>query len=183
MQRKLSELEGEQLVFVWETNYKLQEKVRSDFEQYITDDIYEYIITLKSGLLDWSIGFCGHNYIVPKYNNDFIDAFEQLQTEYCFLYDADDEYKYDGIIINLRHKMNLILDANDDEYETLENEIDKTIKMLSNEILAKFERELNYDEEELLDYFFNDWLEYNEDDNYFINENYELFQTKTKSFK
>jgi hypothetical protein len=187
-QRFLSDLKGEELTFVWEKNYRLQEEVRSCYEDYLLGRVVDdYLFVLKSGLRNWSIGFCNYNTIQIKNNSDFLDACVELQKNFCLLC-GEDGYptKYDDLIEKGKERlMQLICAETDSEYEKLEVELEEYIGVLHDKIIEQIDKELDYSEEDVMEFFFECWLDDYADDGYFIDDDYELFLTtlKTKSFK
>jgi len=181
--KPLSELTGEELSWVWERNYKLQEEVTSCMEDNIISYIDDYMSVLKNGLQHWSIGFCNYNTIDIKSDISFLDACYELQKNFCLL--CED---YDKVIARGKQIYTQLDCAETDvEYDELEEEMGQCVNTLHDAVLDAINKEIKYadKEESAFEYFFEVWLNDYADDGYFIDDDYELFLTtlKTKSFK
>ena len=184
MQRKLSELKGKELVFVWEKNYKLQEEVRSCLEDTIMGYIDDYLIVLKSGLKNWSIGFCNYNTIEISNYVSFLNACTELQKNFCLLCENGYPTKYNELIEKGKHNIGEMMgDISDEKFNELLKNVEECVYILHDKIIEQINKELDYSEEGLMYYFFECWLDDYADDSYFINDDYELFLTQTKSLK
>ncbi len=172
--KKLSELKTDELKQVFYKNEKLQQEL---FDAALDDSLFwinEYFNYFKNGAIDYNIGYPG-NYLSIKNTFDFIDGLEGLQNDFC-LFNDDDAKKiiYAGELIK-KHDNIYCYDCIN--LERIENRIDELAHNLKNIFFKKIIDEYNYyfDNNNLLEYFTSFYID-NLDDNYYIDNDFILYQ-------
>ena len=179
MKKNIQELSGEELVFVWENNQKLQDIVEEDYIEsemyYISEILSEFSLSLR----DWSIGFYNQNYIRIKDNEQFLtDAIDA--TKKCgFL--ADRHKNLTDELQELWQKYNY---GSEENIEELEEKIEEKTEELMDIVIDTFNIFTTIEPDYLLNYFVEFYVDSRMDETYYIDENYSLFQdiAYTKNF-
>ena len=175
--RKISDLNNYELRKVFENNSKLQTLVFDDMFETANFYCEEYLNCWKRGSIDYCIGWDRGTYFTSTEHGGFIDGLRQAQRSFCFL--ADDwNAKIDYVDKLIGRLDYLYYNSSAENYDRLEARIDELIEELENACYRRFM--LEYDDcfnyENQLDYFISFYSNERMDDNFYINENYELFE-------
>ena len=172
--KHLNELNLEELRKVYENNNKLQEKVFEDMFDNAALWCSEYLNCWKGGI-DYSIGWDRGTYFKCTDQNSFLDGLEKAQETFGFLADKYNKtIKYCRELINKTYYLSLT----EKNWERLENRIDELIEELENACYKRFMDEYEYcfDSKNQLDYFLDFYVAERMDGDFYINDNYELFE-------
>ena len=172
--KNFEQLKNEELKIVFEKNKKLQEIVSEAAQEDACFWIDEYLNCFDRGAIDYNIGYPG-NYMIILDQEKFIDGLEQIQKNYEYLTEeAQKDLTYSRHLINRLDNLSRYDDINE---ARLINRIDGILEDLKDEFLNKLINEYNYyyDGENLKNYFLEFYAE-NMNDNYYIDENYILYQ-------
>lgn len=172
--KNFEQLTTEELKQVFNNNSKLQNIVYDAAIEDINFWVQEYFNCFERGALEYNIGYPG-NFITVKNNYDFIQGLKKLQKDFEYLPgDAKKDIKYCDHLMARYDALPLNDYKNAD---LLENRINEIINGLKSEFLNQIVAEYNYyyDSENLKNYFLECYSE-NMSDNYYINDDYILFQ-------
>ena len=171
----LNELDREELIRVFENNSKLQEKIFDDMFDNAAFWCGEYLDCWNRTGIDYSIGWGRGTYFKCTDKNSFLAGLEKVQEWYCFLADEYDKtIKYCRKLINKTYYLSL----SETNLKRLENRIDELIEELENACYKRFMSEYEYcfDSKNQLDYFLEFYAAERMDGNFYIDENYSLYE-------
>ena len=185
MKRLLSELSLDELKKVYDSNSKLQQNVQEDIEESVMYWISEYLNCFRNSLSDWSIGFYQHNYIRVREGSEkqFLEGLLTAQKDYGFL---KDEFtpKIEKLIEDYNKLEELYYDNEmEEEYNKLEEETEKEIRKIKDEVINQFNRHTSGDldgREYFAEFYADSRL--NEDEVY-VDENYIMYETIIRSYE
>ena len=148
--KNFKDLNTEELTLVFENNSKLQEKVFDDMFDNAAFWCSEYLNCWKGGI-DYSIGWDRGTYFKCTDQNSFLDGLEKAQETFCFLAD---------------------------EYNKTIKYCRELIEELENACYKRFMGEYEYcfDSKNQLDYFLNFYADERMDEDFYIDENYLLYE-------
>ena len=175
--KNFKDLNIEELKLVFENNSKLQEKVFDDMLDSAAFWCSEYLDCWERGGIDYCIGWDIGTYFNAKDWGMFLEGLEKAQKTYCFL--SDD---YNSIIEKawkLYDKYTYhAYDFSDLNYERIENRLTDIIEMLEDACYKRFMSEYEYcfDDKNQLEYFFEFYSNERMDDDFYIDEEYTLFE-------
>ena len=173
--KHLNELNLEELRKVYENNKELQEKVFEDMFDNAALWCSEYLGSWKGGI-DYSIGWDRGTYFECTDRDYFIDGLKKAQRDYGFL---DDKWnaKID-YIEHLINRLNNLVYWDEVNEDRLNNRIDELIEELENACYKRFMDEYEYcfDRKNQLNYFLEFYATERMDEDFYINDNYELFE-------
>lgn len=176
--KKVHELNREELVKVFENNSKLQEKVFDDMFENADFWNGEYLDCWKRGAVDYSIGYDRGTYFKATNYYLFIEGLKDSQKMYGFLADKyNSKIEYVEKLINRFDELQFT-EISDLNYTRLETRIDELIRELENACYKRFLEEYEYcfDRENQLNHFVEFYAAERMDNNFYINEEYELFE-------
>lgn len=175
--KKLNELNREELIKVFETNSKLQEKVFDDMFDNANFWNSEYLDCWQRGAIDYSIGWDRGTYFESKDNELFIDGLKKAQETFCFLEDRyNTTIEYTEKLLN---KLDyLYYNGSEENYNRLETRINELTEELENACYKRFmlEYETCFDNDTQEDHFISFYVYERMNDDFYINANYELFE-------
>ncbi|HGM3195536.1 TPA: hypothetical protein ACKOIF_000912 [Clostridioides difficile] len=179
--KKIADLNKEELKIIWEKNSQLREDVRKACED---NDMYwidEILCNLNKSLTDWSIGFYNNNYIKIGDNHKFLLELKSVCEKYSFLSEEDlKSLEYAIALINKLHCM----DFENKRFDMLENKINNMVKKLEEKVIEEFNKMTEpLDKEYLLENFIEFYVDANlDDDNFYIDNEYVLYEKIIKSY-
>lgn len=176
--KKLNELNREELRRVFDENKALREIVFDHAAKNADFWIGEYLDCFEYGALDYSLDVSGYyNYFNVKDFGKFLTGLEKAQKMYCFLAD-----EYNAVInkawqLYEKYTYNAY-EFSDLNYERIENRLTELIESLEMACydVIRAEYDACYNDEYLFEYFIDGYLDEMNTDNFYINENYELFE-------
>lgn len=181
MKRYLKDLEYNELKIVFDKNEKLKARLTDVATDIINYEISEYLYCFKNGVIDYNIGYPG-NYITVKNERLFIEGLKEIINKLDYF---DDNVR---LKINLCDAIYQIIDNNvyynEKNLTNLTAQINKIIEDLKEDLLFYLSRISNerYDDgylfTEIFLYDLNDVYE-----NFYIDENYYLYEDKTMCYK
>lgn len=171
--KRIGNLTIDELEKVFDANDKLQKDVADDYEESQMDYISDILDDLRSSLTDYSIGFYQHNFICYNNERDLFSAALQACKDYGFLPDKTaariDYYLSRCDVLDM-------MDYDNKHYtelsEYIENAADETARTIEHE----FNILTDYSENDLLDYFKEFYADERMDGDYYIDDNYILYQ-------
>lgn len=182
--RYVEKLSKEELVKVFEANAELREAVYDDMVDSEMFWISEQLNYIKDSLQDWSIGVYNHNYISVKDIDGFIDGLIEMDKAVPLFEDAKQIFEVERMRNEFYNK-----NCYDEDYEEAEEELEKAIKDLAQEVVKQFEKRLAgcLDRDNQLEYFLDFYYDarmesgsmYIQDDSYVLYEDVSY----TKSYK
>lgn len=179
--KKINDLSEDELKIVWEKNSKLRDDVRRTCED---NDMYligEILDILSESLDNWSVGFYNNNYIKIKDGNYFIFKLNSVCEKYCFLSIEDSKYLNYGVV--LINRLNC-MDCDNKRFDMLENKINDMAQVFKEKVIEEFNKmtmPLEYDY--LLENFIEFYVEqYLNDDKFYIDDEYMLYEKIIKSY-
>lgn len=167
-------LTTEELKKVFDNNKKLQDDIFSAAQENASYFISEYLECFERGALECNIGYPG-DYIRVKNQNKFIQGLKQLQKDYCYF--SDDDEKIILYADHLIDRYNNLPYYDDTNADRLEARIEELTTILQSNLLRILVNEYNYyyDTDNLYNYFIESYAD-NLTDNYYIDDNYTLYQ-------
>ena len=175
----LNELNLEELRKVYENNNGLQEKVFDDMFDNAAFWCSEYLDCWKRGGIDYCIGWDRGTYFKATNNEYFLDGLKKAQENYCFLSDSyNSTIKYVENLISRMENLDYNTTNYDINCERLETRIEELIEELETACYKRFilEYEDCFNDEYQLDYFLSFYSSERMNDDFYINDNYELFE-------
>jgi hypothetical protein len=176
--KKLNELSKEELLKVYEINEKLQHEVIEDYQEDTIDfTVGEMLDYLRKSLNNWSIGFYQNNYITISDNKLFLEGVLKATKNNGLL---DETEKETILLINkIIEKIDIFegMDWDNNNYDKLEAWIEEKVELIRCKVLKEFNTLTTIDYNYMEEYFIEVYVEERMDkDDYYINDNYELFK-------
>ena len=174
--KKFFELTENEMLKVYDNNKRLQQMVLDDMidtEDFWTD---EYLKPIAHTITSYDIGYCGCYMSGIKDVNDFINGVKQMQKDFCFLPDAENEY-----INRLANTINTYYSKYyEGSHENFEEFFYNECEELLDKISAQFKRHYNFTAEHEKEYFLEFYIDerMNKEDNYYIDDDYVLYETE-----
>lgn len=176
--RQLKELNREELLKVYEYNEGLQEKVFDDMTESADFWLGEYLDCWERGAVDYSLDISGcYNYFTVTDFGKFLTGLQKAQDSFCFLSD-----KWNPVIAKAwqlyeKYTYNAY-DFSDLNYERIENRLTELIESLETACYSRVRDEYDYcfNEKNQMDYFLDFYIDTRTDDNFYINEDFELLE-------
>lgn len=172
----LNELNLEELKEVYDKNQKLQEMV---FDNMFEDANYwtdEYLRCWERGAIGYCIGWDRGTYFEVKDRDGFLNGLKKAQESYCFLADTwNEKITY---VEHLISRLNDLVYWDELNEERLNNRIDELIEELEHACYKQFmsEYEHCFDSKAQVDYFINFFVDERTNENYYVNDDLELFE-------
>lgn len=171
--RTIDELTIEELHKLFNRNENLRNDVRDDMIDTAYFYCEEYIGAFPKHSIEYEYGAGCYCYMCHRYDKEeeFIEGLENAQRNFCFLSDEWDEKiaNVHTMICKLKYG---IYNMSLDEYFDLKNEIENRLKEIEDacgkRLSAEFEDCDN--EEYMLDYFDNNYVDYQMNDCFFDDE-------------
>lgn len=177
--KKLNELNRDELRRVFDKNKELREIVFDHAAENANFWINEYLNCFESGALDYSLDISGYyNYFTVKDFGKFLAGLDKVQKMYCFLADEYNEIIKKAAALNEKYQNEYYYNLSDLNYERIENRLTELIEILKTACYdgIRAEYAVCNNDEYLFNYFINGYLDEMNTDNFYINENYELFE-------
>ncbi len=167
-------LTTEELKKVFNNNEKLQNEVFDAAQDNASYWINEYMNCFERGALECNIGYPG-DYIRVKDQEKFIQGLKQLQKDFCYL--SDDDEKIISYADHLIDRYNNLPYYDDTNAARLDDRIEELTTILQSNFLRALSSEYNYyyDTDNLYNYFIECYSD-NLTDNYYIDDNFILYQ-------
>lgn len=184
MNKQINELNREELRKVFDYNKELQHDVLEDAHESEIMWIDGHLTNLSSVLNDYSISPCAKPYIFvnPNRLRGFIEGVIQNQKDYGVMPDDWNEKAEDvALIVDAYYEE----DIDSDRYDELEEQAEKQAQELADDIADQYEDMLQfyYDDEQLFRYFSEVYIDLRMDDGeFYVNDDYELFEQRTVSY-
>lgn len=174
--KHLNELNPGELKLVFENNSKLQKEVLNDMFENANYWSGEYLKCWKRGAIDYCIGWDRGTYFEVKDRQEFIDGLKEAQNTFCFL--ADEWNKKINYAEHLINRLNNLVYWDEVNEERLNNRIDELIEELETACYKRLmsEYEECFDSENQLNYFLEFYSNERIDDNFYVDENYTLYE-------
>ena len=182
--KKISELTMEELTKIFENNAHLRELVFGSMAEDAKFQIDEWLYNFEYGAIDYSLDVSGYyNYFSVCDNGKFLDGMIELQRKYCAISDKWDktiEYAY-----SLANRLEFMeYDLSDRNYEKLYGRIKELVEDIRREFYTVIRDVYDacLDEKYQLEYFTDYFAEMCLTDDYYIDDEYKLYQTITKCY-
>ena len=174
--KNFKDLNIEELKLVFENNSKLQDKVFDDMCDNAAFWCDEYLECWKRGSIDYCIGWDRGTYFKAKDRGGFLEGLKKAQKIYGFL--ADEWNEKINYVEHLINRLNNLVYWDEVNEERLNNRIDELIEELENACYKCFMDEYEYcfDSKNQLDYFLNFYADERMDNNFYVDEEYTLFE-------
>lgn len=171
--KKLSELTTEDLKKVWEVNEKLQVEVNEDYQESQMIWISDLLGGIKGALKDWSIGFYQRNYIDIKDDFLFLDALQSADKDSIIFLDED------------RERLNKAIEEYNNSYEEDEDiiKLESESEYFQEKTLEYFDLVTNIDFDYIESYFYEFYIDERMNDDFFIDEDFILYENIVKCYK
>jgi hypothetical protein len=172
--KKIEDLTIEELKKVFNNNVKLQNEVFDAAQDDAQYWINERLDCFPRGALECNIGYPG-DYIRVKDQEKFIQGLKQLQKDYCYFSDEDE--KIISYADHLIDRYNNLPYYDDTNAARLDDRIEELITILQSNFLRILVNEYNYyyDTDNLYNFFIECYSD-NLIDNYYIDDNFILYQ-------
>ena len=167
-------LTTEELKKVFDNNNKLQNEILNAAQDDASYWINEYLDCFPRGAIEYNIGYPG-DYIRVKDQDKFIQGLKQLQKDFCYLSEEDEQIMlYADRLID---KFDNLSCWDDKNAARLDARIEELIIILQTNFLRALVNEYNYyyDTKNLYDYFIESYAD-NLTDDYYIDDNFTLYQ-------
>lgn len=177
MTKKLNELNRDELRQVFDKNKTLREIVFDHAAENADFWIEEYMDCFEDGAVSYSLDISGYNnYFSVTDVAKFLNGLEKAQKMYCFLADEYNVVIEKAAVLNERYKNSD--DLSDLNFERVENRLKALVKTLESACYKRIrsEYDIYYDDNELFDCFISGWLDEMNTDNFYVDENYKLFE-------
>ncbi|HEK8846008.1 TPA: hypothetical protein STX52_003209 [Clostridioides difficile] len=179
--KKIADLNREELKIMWEKNSQLREDVRETCED---NDMYwidEILCHLNKSLIDWSVGFYNNNYIKIKDKHKFLLELKSVCEKFLFL--SEEDLKSLEYAITLINKLQC-MDFENKRFNMLENKINSLVKKFEEKVIEEFNNMTEpLGEEYLLESFIEFYVDAHlDDDNFYIDSDYILYEKIIKSY-
>lgn len=181
--KNFNNLNNEELKKVWENNSKLRQRVFEDMQDAAGYWCGEYLECWDCGAIDYSIGYDRGSYFRYVRMSKFIEGLERAQKDYCFLSD-----EHNAVIAYCRK----LYDKQDELYnngdyingDRVIERLEELLKELESECFKRFmsEYEATFDEEAQLDYFIDFYYHERMNDNFYLDEDFKLYERITKCY-
>jgi hypothetical protein len=173
--KDIKTLTTEELKKVFENNSKLKEAVFENARGDVDFWIGEYMKNFSPTSIDYNIGYPG-NYFVVKNEYDFIQGCIEIQKDFCFF--SDETAAKIAYCDSLMDRYENIKWYDYKNSELLEKRISELVNTIKNTFLLNLinEYDFYYDDKNLLDYFINEYSDNFLYGDYYIDDNYILFQ-------
>ena len=136
----------------------------------------EYLDCWKKGI-DYCIGWDRGTYFRILNEDDFLDGLEKAQKDYCFLADEYNEtIEYCRKLVNRLDEIGYTLSI--DNEDRLTNRKNELLEELENACYKRFmlEYETCFEKENQIEYFVEFYVDARLDNNFYVNEEFELFE-------
>lgn len=182
MRKNLNEIieNREELIKVLNANSKLRAEVLDDAEETEMWYIRDILKCFEDGLLDWSVGFYGTNFIIVKDEEAFLDEVEKANDMYGVL-DMD-------VVELLKERVDISTLEDDEEIEAAREKNEAIAKEAEENLLKFFNNitEAIYEDTYIEDYFVESYIYVIDVEDFeYDEETYELFKRicYVKSYK
>lgn len=181
--KRINELTAEELTTVFENNKILRERLYDSVSDDANYWVENWLGSFERGAIDYSLDISGYyNYFSVCDNGKFLEGMKEVQSNY---YAISDEWnktiKYAYELVNRLEYMEY--DLSDRDYERLSGRIEELVE----DIRREFYREIRAaydacdDEQYQLEYFLDCYAETLTND-YYVDDEYKLYQTITKCY-
>lgn len=173
----LNELNLEELKEVYNKNQKLQEAVFDDMFSNVDFWNSEYLNCWERGAIRYCIGWDRGTYFEAKNRDGFLKGLKKAQKIYGFLADTwNEKIEYaEKLLSKLDY---LYYNSSVENYDRVEARIDELIEDLEHACYKRFmsEYEHCFNSESQLDYFLDFFVAERMNNNYYVNDDLELFE-------
>lgn len=177
--KKLNELNREELRRVFDENKALRGIVFDHAAENADFWIGEYLDCFEYGALDYSLDVSGYyNHFRVKNFTKFLDGLENAQKTYCFLADEYNEIIKKAAALNEKYQNEHYYNLSDLNYERIEKRLTELIESLEAACydVIRAEYDACYNDKYLFEYFIDGYLDEMNTDNFYVDENYKLFE-------
>jgi hypothetical protein len=173
--KKINELTIDELKIVFDNNEKIQREVYDNAMDMVNIYINDYMNSFERGTIEYNIGYPG-DYIKVKDRFNFIQGLRNVYKSFCIL--PDESLKIINYCDELMDRYDNISYYDVMNSELLENRINQLIEELSNIFFIRVLDEYNYymNGDNLQEYFIETYIETMNDEKYYVDENYILYQ-------
>ena len=181
--KRITELTAEELTAVYENNKKLRERVYDSISEDSNYWVNDWLNCFDRGAVDYSLDVSGYyNYFSVCDNGKFLEGMKEVQSSFCAISDEWNktiEYAYK--LVNRLEYMEYNL--SDTDYDRLSGRIEELIEDIRREFYGEIRAIYDGcdDEQHQLEYFLDCYVE-TLTDNYYVDDEYKLYQTITKCY-
>lgn len=180
--KKLEEIVNnmEELENIFNYNDKLKEIVEKKYKEDVLLNLTEKMEYVENGVSGYNINYNSDNYInvSSPMRINFLEGCKKIQKDHEVFEDISKENFYTNLIDITIDKYNefVSMDTYDKYYKSSDYYIDTNINIIKDRLLNYFNKQLEINEDNVLDYFVNVYIFNIDIDNYIYDENYILYK-------
>ena len=165
---------NEELLKVYNNNEKLKTEVYNNWADDMMFWADNYLQIINDSLSNYSYSIYGmiNNFITVKDEVLFVESCKKLQNDYCFF--DDNMSKYLELISQKQSEL-YFMEYDNKNYEQLKEWLVIKVEHIAKSFITNLNKNFKCTSLDLEDYFINNFID-NASNDYYINDNYELFK-------